>query len=150
VTFKFKNNTNKKFPFINQLKENMKKAIQIPGAPAPLGPYSQAILHGNTLYVSGQIPLNPFSGELVTGTIQEATKQVMLNITALLNEAGMSLNDIVKCSIFLKNMDDFAEMNVVYGSCFTSIPPARETVQVSKLPLDVNIEISCIAIKLSH
>lgn len=125
----------------------MKKAIQISGAPAPLGPYSQAILQGNTLYVSGQIPLNPFSGELVTGTIQEATKQVMLNITALLNEAGMNLSDIVKCSIFLKNMDDFAEMNLVYGSYFTSIPPARETVQVSKLPLDVSIEISCIAVK---
>lgn len=127
----------------------MKKAIQIPGAPAPLGPYSQAILQDNTLYVSGQIPLNPFTGELVIGTIQEATKQVMLNISALLNEAGMSLNDIVKCSIFLKNMDDFAEMNVVYGSYFTSVPPARETVQVSKLPLDVTIEISCIAIKHS-
>jgi 2-iminobutanoate/2-iminopropanoate deaminase len=127
----------------------MKKAIQIPGAPAPLGPYSQAVLNGNILYVSGQIPLNPFSGELVIGTIQEATKQVMQNISALLNEAEMSFSDIVKCSIFLKNMDDFAEMNAVYGSYFTSLPPARETVQVSKLPLDVTIEISCIAIKNS-
>lgn len=125
----------------------MKKAIQIPGAPAPLGPYSQAILQGNTLYVSGQIPLNPFSGELVINTIQEATKQVMQNISALLTEAGMTLSDVVKCSIFLKDMNDFAEMNVVYGGYFTSIPPARETVQVAKLPLDVTIEISCIAIK---
>lgn len=125
----------------------MKKAIQIPGAPAPIGPYSQAIMHGNTLYVSGQIPLNPFSGELVTESIQEATHQVLKNIIALLEEAGMTRDNIVKCSIFLKSMDDFAEMNTVYGSYFTSLPPARETVQVSKLPLDVPIEISCIAIK---
>lgn len=125
----------------------MKKAIQIPGAPAPIGPYSQAIMHGNTLYVSGQIPLNPFSGELVTSSIQEATHQVMKNISTLLEEAGFSRDNIVKCSIFLKSMDDFAEMNTVYGSYFTTVPPARETVQVSKLPLDVPIEISCIAIK---
>lgn len=125
----------------------MKKAIQIPGAPAPIGPYSQAILQGNTLYVSGQIPLNPFSGELVTNSIVDATHQVMKNISALLEEAGFEKDNIVKCSIFLKSMDDFAEMNAVYGSYFTSVPPARETVQVSKLPLDVPIEISCIAIK---
>lgn len=125
----------------------MKKAIQIPGAPAPIGPYSQAIMHGNTLYVSGQIPLNPFSGELVTSSIQDATHQVMKNISTLLEEAGLTRDNIVKCSIFLKSMDDFAEMNAVYGSYFTAVPPARETVQVSKLPLDVPIEISCIAIK---
>jgi 2-iminobutanoate/2-iminopropanoate deaminase len=125
----------------------MKKAIQIQGAPAPIGPYSQAILHGNTLYVSGQIPLNPFSGDLVVNSIQDATHQVMKNITALLEEAGLTRENIVKCSIFLKSMDDFAEMNAVYGSYFTAVPPARETVQVSKLPLDVPIEISCIAIK---
>ena len=125
----------------------MKKAIQIQGAPAPIGPYSQAILHGNTLYVSGQIPLNPFSGDLVVNSIQDATHQVMKNITALLEESGMNRDNIVKCSIFLKSMDDFAEMNAVYGSYFTAVPPARETVQVSKLPLDVPIEISCIAIK---
>lgn len=125
----------------------MKKAIQIPGAPAPIGPYSQAILSDKTLYVSGQIPLNPFTGELVVDTIQNATHQIMKNIIALLSEAEMTIEDIVKCSIFLKNMDDFAEMNIIYGSYFTIIPPARETVQVSKLPLDVTIEISCIAIK---
>lgn len=125
----------------------MKKAIQIQGAPAPIGPYSQAILHGNTLYVSGQIPLNPFSGDLVVNSIQDATHQVLKNITALLEEAGLTRENIVKCSIFLKSMDDFAEMNAVYGSYFTAVPPARETVQVSKLPLDVPIEISCIAIK---
>jgi len=127
----------------------MKKAIQISGAPAPLGPYSQAILRGNLLFVSGQIPLDPFNGQLVVSSIQDATHQVMKNISALLEEAGMTLDNVVKCSIFLKSMDDFGEMNTIYGSYFdfTSTPPARETVQVAKLPLDVPIEISCIAIK---
>jgi 2-iminobutanoate/2-iminopropanoate deaminase len=125
----------------------MKKAIQIAGAPAPLGPYSQAILAENTLYVSGQIPLNPFNGELVNSSIEDATHQVIKNIVALLEEANMTLDNIVKCSIFLKNMDDFAAVNTVYGSYFGVIPPARETVQVAKLPLDVSIEISCIAVK---
>lgn len=125
----------------------MKKAIQIQGAPAPIGPYSQAILVKHTLYVSGQIPLNPFSGELVVDTIENATTQVLQNIKAILNEAGMEESDIVKCSIFLKSMDDFAAMNLIYSGFFTETPPARETVQVAKLPLDVPIEISCIAIK---
>lgn len=125
----------------------MKKAIQIPGAPAPIGPYSQAILKGDTLYISGQIPLDPFTGNLVTDTIENATHRVLKNITALLNEAGMELTDVVKCSIFLKSMDDFAQMNAVYAEYFKNTPPARETVQVAKLPLDVTIEISCIAIK---
>ena len=125
----------------------MKTAIQIAGAPAPIGPYSQAILTGNTLFVSGQIPLNPFTGELVTNSIEDATHQVLKNIRALLQEAGMSMESIVKCSIFLKSMNDFATVNTVYGSYFGSIPPARETVQVAKLPLDVSIEISCIAVK---
>lgn len=125
----------------------MKKVIQIPGAPAPIGPYSQAILKGDTLYVSGQIPLNPFTGELVTDSIDAATERVMLNIEALLSEAGMNFNHVVKCSIFLKDMNDFAVMNGVYASFFDDVPPARETVQVSKLPLDVPVEISCIAIR---
>lgn len=125
----------------------MKKVISIPGAPAPIGPYSQAILKNDTLYVSGQIPLNPFSGELVTDSIQNATHQVMKNILALLAEAGLTIDNVVKCSIFLKNLNDFAEMNAIYGSYFNDVPPARETVQVAKLPLDVPIEISCIAIK---
>ena len=125
----------------------MKKEIQIPGAPAPIGPYSQAIMHDKTLYISGQIPLNPFSGLLEVETIEIATHQVMKNITALLEAAGLNIENIVKCSIFLKSMDDFSEMNTVYASYFSSTPPARETVQVSKLPLDVPIEISCIAIK---
>lgn len=126
----------------------MKKQISIPGAPAPIGPYSQAIVSGNTIYISGQIPLNPFTGQLVNERVESATEQVLSNISALLNEAGFDKNDVVKCSIFLKNMDDFAKMNEVYASFFAgTVPPARETVQVVKLPMDVLVEISCIAIK---
>ncbi|MBI1835820.1 MAG: RidA family protein [Flavobacteriia bacterium] len=125
----------------------MKKAVQISGAPAPIGPYSQAILANNTLYVSGQIPLNPANGELVIDSIQHATHQVLKNIFALLAEEGMNEDNVVKCSIFLKDLNDFAIVNEIYGSYFKNIPPARETVQVAKLPLDVPIEISCIAVK---
>lgn len=125
----------------------MKQVIQIQGAPAPIGPYSQAILKNDTLYVSGQIPLNPYSGELVIESIEKATTQVLENISELLKAAEMSLENVVKCSIFLKDMNDFASMNEIYAQFFRSTPPARETVQVSKLPLDVPIEISCIAIK---
>ncbi|MGC6432978.1 MAG: Rid family detoxifying hydrolase [Crocinitomicaceae bacterium] len=125
----------------------MKKAIQIAGAPAPLGPYSQAILKDNTLYVSGQIPLNPITGELSTTTIEEATHQVLNNIEALLKEVSMNFENIVKCSIFLKDLNDFDTVNGIYSSYFNELPPARETVQVAKLPLDVPIEISCVAIK---
>lgn len=126
----------------------MKKQISISGAPAPIGPYSQAILKGNSLYVSGQIPLNPHTGELINDSIENATSQVLKNIAALLEEAQFSKDDIVKCSIFLKDMNDFAEMNAIYAEFFSGlIPPARETVQVAKLPMDVKVEISCIAIK---
>jgi 2-iminobutanoate/2-iminopropanoate deaminase len=125
----------------------MKKAIDIPNAPKPVGSYSQAILNNDTLYISGQIPLNPVSQKLELDSIEKATKQVMSNIKALLNAAGMTTENVVKCSIFLKNMDDFAEVNKVYSSYFTGTFPARETVQVAKLPLDVSIEISCIASK---
>ena len=125
----------------------MKKAIQISGAPTPLGPYSQAILAKNTLYVSGQIPLNPINGNLVIDTIENATNQVLSNIFALLKEAGMNEENVVKCSIFLKDLNDFTAVNEVYSTYFTKTPPARETVQVAKLPLDVPIEISCIAVK---
>lgn len=124
----------------------MKKVLQIPGAPAPIGPYSQAILKNDTLYVSGQIPINPLTGELIEGDIKKETTQVMNNILSLLKEADMDMNNIVKCSIFLKNMDDFAFVNEVYASFFSEAPPARETVQVAKLPMNVNVEISCIAI----
>lgn len=124
----------------------MKKIIQIPGAPAPIGPYSQAILINGVLYVSGQIPLNPMNGSLEVDSVETATNRVLLNIKSLVEEAGMSLSNIVKCSIFLKNMDDFSIVNNVYATYFSENPPARETVQVAKLPLDVPIEISCIAI----
>ena len=125
----------------------MKKTIHTPGAPAPLGPYSPAVLVDKTLYMSGQIPLNPVNGELVVDTIENATHQVMKNILALLKEAEMDASNIVKCSIFLKDLNDFSKVNEVYGSYFTSNPPARETVQVAKLPLDAPIEISCIAVR---
>lgn len=128
---------------INQLK----KVIQIPGAPAPIGPYSQAILVDNTLYVSGQIPMNPENGDIEYDSIEKATHQVMKNISSLLAEAEMTTENIVKCSIFLKDLEDFIAVNEIYGSYFRSLPPARETVQVARLPKDVSIEISCIAIK---
>ena len=124
----------------------MKKAIQIPNAPAPVGPYSQAILAGGMLFVSGQIPLNPATGELEMDSIEEATHRVMKNIEALLAAAGFTIEQVVKTSIFLKDLNDFQAVNAIYASYFPGIPPARETVQVARLPLDVNIEISCIAL----
>ncbi|MCC6700808.1 MAG: RidA family protein [Fluviicola sp.] len=125
----------------------MKKAISIPGAPAPIGPYSQAIVKGDTVYVSGQIPLNAFTGELEVASIEDATHRILKNIELLLKENEMTLEHIVKCSIFMTDLGQFAAMNAVYASYFTAVPPARETVQVSRLPMDVPIEISCIAIK---
>ena len=124
----------------------MRKAIQIKGAPAPVGPYSQAILSNKTLYISGQIPMDPITGELKIEDIKTATNQVLNNITSLLKAAEMTLENVVKCSIFLKDMNDFHQVNEVYQNYFNGIPPARETIEVSKLPLNVNIEISCIAI----
>lgn len=125
----------------------MKQVIQIPGAPAPVGPYSQAILVDGTLYVSGQIPIDPKTGDFVDATIEESTHQVMKNILALVEAAEMSVENIVKCSIFLKDLGDFERVNEIYASYFRSLPPARETVQVARLPKDVSIEISCIAVK---
>ncbi len=125
----------------------MKKIIFTENAPAPIGPYSQAVLSGNTLYVSGQIPLNPKSGELVMNSIEEQTKQVMENLKAVLSEAGMSFDNVVKATIFITDMNDFSKINSVYGSYFSEEnAPARETVQVSRLPKDVNVEISVISV----
>ena len=124
----------------------MKTAISIPNAPAPVGPYSQAIDTGNMLFVSGQIPLNPEDGKLIVSSIVESTHQVMQNIQSLLHAAGFEWTHVVKCSIFLKDLNDFNEVNKVYSSYFEDVPPARETVEVSRLPLDVSIEISCIAV----
>ena len=126
----------------------MKKPILTELAPEPIGPYNQAISYDNMIFVSGQIPLNPKNGSLVNSGIREETKQVMENLKAILYEANFQINDIVKTSIFLKSMENFAEVNEEYGKYFeNSIPPARETVEVSKLPLDVAVEISCIEIK---
>ncbi|MGB0778044.1 MAG: RidA family protein [Flavobacteriaceae bacterium] len=126
----------------------MKKIIHTSEAPAPIGPYSQAILSDNTLYASGQIAIDPLSGLLVQGDIQLETHQVMKNIEAVLQAASMNFSNIVKTSIFIKNMGQFAEINEVYGLYFPSdYAPARETVEVSELPKNVNIEISFIAVK---
>ena len=124
----------------------MRKAIKIKGAPAPVGPYSQAILSNKTLYISGQIPMDPITGELKMEDVKTATNQVLKNITNLLKAAEMTQENVVKCSIFLKDMNDFHQVNEVYQNYFNGVPPARETVEVSNLPLNVNIEISCIAI----
>ncbi|PKR80387.1 reactive intermediate/imine deaminase [Brumimicrobium salinarum] len=125
----------------------MKKVITIPNAPQPIGPYSQAVLKNDTLYVSGQIPIDPKTGVLQNHNIKVATQQVMENIKALVETAGLEMSDIIKCSIFLKSMNDFTEVNEVYAQYFNAAPPARETVEVKKLPMDVSVEISCIAIK---
>jgi len=125
----------------------MNKVINTTNAPAPIGPYSQAIVAGNTLYISGQIPMNPSTKELVMDTLENETTMVMNNLKAILDEAGYSFKDIVKCSIFLADMGDFPVVNEIYGSFFKDTYPARETVQVGKLPLGVNVEISAIAVK---
>ena len=128
--------------------EMKKEIIKTEQAPAPIGPYNQAIKIGNTLYTSGQIALNVESGELVLTDIKTETKQVMENMKAVLNAADMNFQDVVKTSIFIANMDDFVAINEVYGSYFEdATAPARETVQVARLPKDVNVEISMIAVK---
>lgn len=124
-----------------------KSVIYSEQAPAPIGPYSQAILVKGTLYVSGQIALVPGTTELVKGSIEDETRQVMQNLAAILEAAGMRFSNIAKCTIFIKDMNDFGAINGVYGSFFTDQqPPARETVEVSRLPKDVRVEISCIAV----
>lgn len=125
----------------------MKKAIDIPNAPTPVGSYSQAILNNGTLYISGQIPMDPITKHVELLSIEKATRQVLKNIEALLKAAQMTSEDVVKCSIFLKNMNDFEIVNSIYSEFFQGVFPARETVQVARLPLDVAIEISCIACK---
>ncbi len=124
----------------------MRKIINSSQAPAPIGPYSQAVLSGNTLYVSGQIALDPQTGDILIKNITEETNQVMKNLQAVLTAADMSFHNVVKCTIFIKNMDDFSAINEVYGQYFDKNPPARETVEVSRLPKNVHVEISCIAV----
>lgn len=126
----------------------MKKIITTSKAPAPIGPYNQAILSGNTLYTSGQIALDPETGELVIGDITTETKQVMSNMQAVLKAADMTFEDVVKTSIFISDMENFSAINAVYAGYFDEASaPARETVEVANLPKYVNVEISMIAIK---
>ena len=126
----------------------MKKIIHTDKAPAPIGPYNQAVLIENTLYTSGQIALNPTTMELVLSDIETETKQVMENMKAVLEAADMTFENVVKTTIFIMNMNDFVRINTIYGSYFNeATAPARETVQVAGLPKGVNVEISMIAIK---
>ena len=125
----------------------MKTIIQTNNAPSPVGPYNQAVLVDKTLYLSGQIALDPSSGQLKMDSIEEETHQVMKNIGAVLTEAGSSYDKVVKCTIFMADMNDYSRINDVYASYFDEqTAPAREAVQVSRLPKDVHVEISCIAI----
>jgi len=125
----------------------MKKIIITDNAPKPIGPYNQAVIAGNYLFISGQIALNPQNGELVTDEISKETTQVMENLNAVLSEASLTFENVVKTTIFLSDMNDFSSVNKIYGSYLNnSTAPARETVQVSKLPLGVNVEISMIAV----
>lgn len=116
-------------------------------APAPIGPYSQAVASGSMVFVSGQIALEQATGIMVTSEIEAETRQVMTNLGYVLEAAGLNFSDVVKCTIFLRNMGDFPQVNQIYGSYFPENPPARETVEVSRLPKDGNVEISCIAIR---
>ena len=124
-----------------------KKKFFIPGAPPPIGPYSPALLVNDTLYISGQVPINIETGNLITENIELATHQVLRNIKVLLAEADMTLENVVKCTIFMTDLNEFQKMNAVYASYFEVVAPARETVEISRLPMDAMIEISCIAIK---
>lgn len=125
----------------------MKTIIQTDKAPAPIGPYSQAVLTGNMLYVSGQIAIDPATGNLITVNIIQETSQVMNNLMNILAAAGMGFSNVVKTTIFLKEMSDFPHVNEVYAQFFEKEYPARETVQVAGLPRGVNVEISVIAMK---
>ena len=125
----------------------MKNIVKTFNAPVPIGPYSQAVKIGNTLYTSGQIAINPETRKLEMDSIEIETHQVMKNMKAVLNDANMTFDDVVKTSIFILNMDNFSRINEIYGQYFTNNFPARETLEVARLPKDVNLEISMIAIK---
>lgn len=123
-----------------------KEIITTEKAPAAIGPYSQAVKVGNLLFTSGQIPLDPATGQVIPGDIQAQTRRVLDNLSAVLQAAGTSLDKVVKATVFIKNMDDFAAINSVYGEYFTANPPARSTVEVARLPKDVGVEIEVIAL----
>jgi 2-iminobutanoate/2-iminopropanoate deaminase len=127
--------------------QSMKKAIQTTKAPKAIGPYSQAIAANGMIFASGQIPIDPATGELNTGSIEEQTRLALNNLKAVLDEGGCTFDHVVKCTVFLEDMDDFSRMNSVYAEFFTSPYPARAAVQVARLPKDVKIEIEAIAIK---
>ena len=124
-----------------------KEIIYSANAPEPIGPYSQAVKAGNMLFISGQIAIQKSSGNIITTNISDETEQVMKNLDEVLKAAGMDFSHVVKSTIFLKDMNNFPKVNEVYGTRFQNQPPARETVEVSRLPKDVNVEISCIAVK---
>jgi len=124
-----------------------KTILSSPNAPKPIGPYSHGVLIGNTLYVSGQVGKDPITGEVILDDIKKETKRVMENLKGILAEGGMDFSNVVKAALFLTDLDNFAAVNEVYGSYFAGEYPARETVQVSRLPLNVNVEISVIAAK---
>jgi 2-iminobutanoate/2-iminopropanoate deaminase len=121
--------------------------INTPDAPTAIGPYSQAVMVGDTLYCSGQIPIDPTTGQLVDGGIEAETEQVLENMGAVLKAAGLDFTNVVRCTVFLADMNDYARMNEVYARYFSEEPPSREAVQVAELPRSVCIEISCIAVK---
>jgi len=132
---------------IDAKKSSIKKIIATQNAPKAVGPYSQAVQVGNTLYLAGQIAINPKTSKMNHGSIEEQTVQVLNNIKAVLNEAGFSLNDVVQSQVFLTNLDNYKRMNQVYARYFTNQPPARAAVEVSRLPLDAKIEIMVTAVK---
>ena len=125
----------------------MKKVIQTQKAPKAVGPYSQAVEAGGMLFISGQIPVDPDTGEILKGGIKEQTDRVLKNVNIILNAAGYSRSDVVKSTVYLRNMDDFKAMNEVYGAFYDEHPPARAAVEVSRLPLDVLVEIETIAVR---
>lgn len=124
-----------------------KSVVYSDQAPEPIGPYSQAIQAGNMLFISGQIAIERSSGNIISSDIESETRQVMVNLEKILKAAGFDFSNVVKSSIFLNDMNNFPKVNAIYGEYFTTNPPARETVEVSRLPKDVNVEISCIAVK---
>ncbi len=124
-----------------------KSVVYSASAPEPIGPYSQAIQVGNMLFMSGQVAIQKSTGNIITSSIEEETAQVMQNLADVLTAAGMDFSHVVKSTIFLKDMNNFPKVNEIYGKHFPQNPPARETVEVSRLPKDVNVEISCIAVK---
>jgi 2-iminobutanoate/2-iminopropanoate deaminase len=123
----------------------MKKPILTDGAPKPVGPYSQGVIDGDWVYVSGQGPLDPKTGQVLRGDVRAETRRVLENVKAILEAAGSSLEKVVKCNVYLRDINDFAAMNEVYAATFPSPPPARTTIQAGALPLGISVEIDCVA-----